>query len=110
MNPLHENRQRVRHAAARLSVERDRFKRQTAWLRDGFERYRPIILLGGGFGAGLLLGRSQLVQATRSIRSISSLGFGLMRSSLGSMLVAAALRGIPHDKHKPAPAAQQVQG
>lgn len=109
MKILTKERQLVRVAAIRLIDERRRFQQKTACVREGFDRYRPTILLGGGFVLGLVLGRKQLVQATRSIASIASVSIGLMKSSLGSMLVAATLGQTPRSSRKPAPATQHAQ-
>ncbi len=102
MNSLRKNRQLVREAALRVIGERQKFHQQTAGMRDGLDRYRPAILLGGGFVGGFLIGRKQFAQAVRSMLSIANFGFALMRSSLASMLVAATLRrdsvaGSGHD-------------
>ena len=110
MSSLRKDRELVRKAAVRLIVEREQFNQHTTWLRECFDRHRPWILVGGGFGAGLLLGRKQFVQAARSILSITSLGFGLMKSSLGSMLVAATLRKTPRKRRKLAAAPEELQG
>lgn len=110
MNNLTRDRQLVRNAAIRLTDERNRFRQQTAIFRVGFDRYRPVILLGGGFVIGLLLGRKQLAQATRSIASIASLSIGLMKSSLGSLLIATTLgKSTARSNSKPAPATQPTQ-
>lgn len=110
MNIPRKDRRLVRDAATRLIIERGRFDQQTVYLRERFDRYRPAILLGGGLALGLLLGRKNFVQATRSALSIAGLGFGLMRSSLGSMLVAATLRKTPRSNAKPVRVVQKAQG
>lgn len=108
MSLLKKDRQLVREAAMHLIAERGRFDRQTVRLREGFDRYRPALLLGGGFAMGVLLGRKQFVQATRSLASMTSLGFNLMRSSLGSMIVAATFRKAPRSS-QPVPGPAQAQ-
>lgn len=110
MNLLRTDRQLVRDAALRVIGERQKFHQHAAELRDGYDRYRPVILLGGGFAAGFLIGRKHFPQAVRSVFSMASLGFSLMRSSLGSMLVAATLRKIPAADKAPSRTAEGDQG
>lgn len=110
MNIVRKDRELVRAAALQLIRERDRFDQQTMRLRNRYDRYRPGVLLGGGFVIGLLLGRKQFLQATRSVLSITSLGFGLMKSSLGSMLVAATLRKTPANTRSAVPAVEPPHG
>lgn len=99
MTTLRRDRQHVRAAALRLIGARRQLHRQTSRLRERFDRYRPALVVGGGFLAGMLLGRNLFAKATRSAFSIASLGIGLMRSSLGSMLLARILRqGAPTAK------------
>ena len=89
---LKHDRERVRIAAAKLLEYRRQLHRQTQWLSDGFERYRPAILIGGGLIAGLLIGRGKLNDVTRSIVSAAGLGWTLMRSSIGTMLLARSFQ------------------
>lgn len=110
MNLLRTDRQLVRDAALRVIGERQKFHRHATQLRDGYDRYRPVILLGGGFVAGFLIGRKQFPQAARSVFSMASLGFSLMRSSLGSMLIAATLRRIPAADNATSRSAEENQG
>ena len=93
----------VRAAARELIVRRQGLRQQTTCLRDGFERYRPAILFGGGFVAGLLIGQQRFSSAVRSIASTANLGFVLLRSSLGSMLIAATLRKASSPDSAPQP-------
>ena len=95
----------VRVAAGELIASRQALRRETTWLRDGFERYRPAILVGGGFVAGMLIGRKQFSSAARSIASTANLSLALLRSSLGSMLIAATVRKVssPDSPLRPPP-------
>ena len=92
---LRKDRMRVAIAAGNLIAQRRKLQGKTEWLLDGFERWRPVIIVGGGFVAGLLIGRGKLSDATRSAVSAASLSMALMRSSLGSMLLTKAFQGIP---------------
>lgn len=92
MNFPSKDRERVRVAARHLVIERQRFDEVASNFRVGFDRYRPMILIGGGFAVGFVLGRKRFLEATRSVLSIANLGAALMSSSLGSMLVAATMR------------------
>lgn len=85
---LKNKRQQVQIAAARLQASRIRLHQRAQWLFDGLERYRPALLVGGGFAAGLMLGRGKLSDATRAIVSTAGLGLTLLRSSFGTMLLA----------------------
>ena len=110
MNLAGKDRKLVRDAALRVIGERQKFQQHAAQLRDGYDRYRPVLLLGGGFATGFLIGRKHFPQAVRSILSMASLGFSLMRSSLGSMLVAATLRNIPASGKATSVSAEEAQG
>ncbi|MEO7012717.1 MAG: hypothetical protein ABI127_00295 [Dokdonella sp.] len=110
MSGLSKQREMVRDAALRVIDERRRFSLLTLRLRDGYERYRPGILLGGGFVAGFLLGRKQFAQAVRSVFSGANFGFALMRSSLGSMLIAATVRKVPMANRATVPSPARAHG
>ncbi len=87
-----QDRQRVQSAARRLRVQRRQLHRQTQGLSDGFERFRPALLIGGGLLAGVLIGRGKLTDATRAVASIAGLGMTLMRSSIGTIVLSRTFR------------------
>lgn len=102
---LKDDRQRVRSASVNLIARRQKLKLKTEDLSDRFERWRPTLLVGGGFVAGLLMGRGRLRDVTRSVHSTASFGWSLIRSSAGSMLVARILqsRTRPDELHAAEP-------
>ena len=89
---LKQDRQRVQLAARRLISQRRQLHRETQRLSDDFERYRPILIVGGGLIAGLLIGRGKLTDATRAVSSMAALGMSLMRSSLGTLMLSRTFR------------------
>lgn len=110
MNKLRRDRQQVRDAAVRVIDARRQLQQQTSSLRERFDRYRPAILVGGGFLAGLVLGRKQFVHAARSAFTIASLGVGVARSALGSMLLATTLHKGSATARNARPATRTDQG
>ncbi len=89
---LKKDRQRVQLAAKHLIAQRRQLHRQTQWLAEGLERFRPALLVGGGLIAGLLIGRGKLSDATRSVSAFAGLGMSLMRSSIGTIVLSRAFR------------------
>lgn len=96
---LKEKRQQVRIASAHLIAQRTRLRARTEWLGNKLEQWRPALLVGGGLIAGMLIGRGSFQKATRSVLSAASLGWALMRSSAGTLLLAKTLG--PHSKSDP---------
>lgn len=92
---LKSDRQRVALASENLIARRKALHRKTDWLLEGFERWKPTLIVGGGLIAGFLIGRGTLSNATRSAISIASVSMALMRSSLGSMLLAKTFQSSP---------------
>lgn len=89
---LKQDRQQVQWSARNLLAKRRQLHRQTQWLSDGFERFRPALLVGGGLITGLLLGRGKLTDATRTVASLAGLGMTLMRSSIGTIILSRTFR------------------
>jgi hypothetical protein len=88
---LGDDRRRVRAASENLAVLRNSLHQRTTLVRDWFEDHRAIILVSGGFVAGLLAGRRSFASVASSILSTASLGMSLMRSPLASLLMAKSL-------------------
>lgn len=96
------DRQHVQRAARSLSVQRRQLHRQTQELSDGFERFRPVLLVGAGLVAGLLVGRGKLTDATKAVASIAGLGMTLMRSSIGTIVLSRTFRASAESAAQPA--------
>jgi hypothetical protein len=78
-------------AAAILVGQRKQLSSRYAGLMHTFDRYRPAILVGGGFLGGYILGNRKTARLATGVLSLTSLGMSLMRSPLGALALTAVL-------------------
>ena len=85
---LSRDRMLANAAALRLLAKREQFSGRLQWLRGSVIRWQPAILVGTGLLGGYLVGQRHVTGLARSVVSVASLGFALMRTPLGPLAVA----------------------
>lgn len=88
---LHRDRHMAALAAANLVLRKRQYQEHAGWLHQLALRYRPALLVGGGFLAGTLLGQARLGSATRKLGAAVSVASVVMRSALGPVLLASVV-------------------
>jgi hypothetical protein len=88
---LLRDRKHAEQAARRVLARRQEYRLDSAGLRQFAERHRTALLTGGGFLAGMLLGRIETTAAARKLGAALSALTLLARSSLGHLLLAGGV-------------------